>query len=113
MDSEYTRRMKRFNDARFGMFIHWGAYAVPARGEWVKSIEKLNDAQYQKYIDAFHPAEFDARAWARYAKEAGMKYAVFTAKHHDGFCMFDSKLTDYKADRDYVREFLEEWDGIR
>ncbi len=107
MDSEYTRRMKRFNDARFGMFIHWGAYAVPARGEWVKSTEKLNDVQYQKYIDAFHPAEFDARAWARYAKEAGMKYAVFTAKHHDGFCMFDSKLTDYKADRDYVREFLD------
>lgn len=106
------QRTQWWRDARFGMFIHFGAYAVPARGEWVKSNERLTTEQYQKYVDAFYPADFDAKKWAKIAKAAGMKYAVLTAKHHDGFCMFDSKLTDYKIStrfdgRDIVREFLD------
>lgn len=111
----YNKLMKRtqwWREARFGMFIHFGAYAVPARGEWVKSNERLTTEQYQVYVDEFFPADFDAKKWARTAKQAGMKYAVLTAKHHDGFCMFDSKLTDYKISthfngRDVVREFLD------
>lgn len=104
--------MQWFTEARFGMFIHWGAYAIPARGEWVKNKESLTDEAYQPYIDTFHPVNYDPRVWARAAKQAGMKYAVMTAKHHDGFCLFDSKHTDYKATntpagRDLVREYVE------
>ncbi len=81
-------------------------------GEWVKSNERLTTEQYQQYVDVFNPVDFDAKKWAKIAKAAGMKYAVLTAKHHDGFCMFDSKLTDYKVStrfggRDIVREFLD------
>jgi len=109
---DIMKRTQWWREARFGMFIHFGAYAVPARGEWVKSNEHLTTEQYQRYIDAFNPVEFDARKWAKEAKAAGMKYAVLTAKHHDGYCLFDSKLTDYKLStqfggRDVVREFLE------
>jgi alpha-L-fucosidase len=111
----YARLMQRtqwWREARFGMFIHFGAYAVAARGEWVKSNERLTTEQYQQYVDVFNPVDFDAKKWAKLAKAAGMKYAVLTAKHHDGFCMFDSKLTDYKVStrfggRDIVREFLD------
>ena len=81
---------------RFGMFIHWGLYALPARHEWIKNIEKITEEKYQKYFEYFDPDMYDPREWARAAKKAGMKYAVLTAKHHDGFCLFDSKLTDYK-----------------
>ena len=109
---EVMKQTQWWREARFGMFIHFGAYAVPGRGEWVKSNERLTTEQYQKYVDAFNPVDFDARKWARAAKAAGMKYAVLTAKHHDGFCLFDSKLTDYKLStrfggRDVVREFLD------
>ncbi|MCK9639968.1 MAG: alpha-L-fucosidase [Prolixibacteraceae bacterium] len=117
--ANYEQVMKRtewWRNSRFGMFIHFGAYAVPARGEWVKSRERLTTEQYQKYIDDFNPIDFDAKAWAKTAKAAGMKYAVLTAKHHDGFCLFDSKLTDYKLStrfggRDLVREFLDAFRG--
>ena len=94
----YRDKMERtawWREARFGMFIHFGVYAVPARGEWVKSNERLTTEQYQKYVDAFNPVDYDPRAWAHLAKAAGMKYAVMTAKHHDGFCLFDSEYTDY------------------
>ena len=109
---EVMKQTQWWREARFGMFIHFGAYAVPGRGEWVKSNERLTTEQYQKYVDAFNPADFDAKKWAKVAKAAGMKYAVLTAKHHDGFCLFDSKLTDYKLSkqfggRDLVREFLD------
>lgn len=109
---EVMKRTEWFREARFGMFIHFGAYAVPARGEWVKSNERLTTEQYQKYVDTFNPVDFDAKKWAKAAKSAGMKYAVLTAKHHDGFCLFNSKLTDYKLSknfggRDLVREFLD------
>jgi alpha-L-fucosidase len=106
------QRTQWWRDARFGMFIHFGAYSVAGRGEWVKSNERLTTEQYQQYVDVFNPADFDAKKWAKIAKAAGMKYAVLTAKHHDGFCMFDSKLTGYKVStrfggRDIVREFLD------
>lgn len=113
------RRTDWFEKARFGMFIHWGVYACAGRGEWVRSIERMPVSDYQEYVDAFHPDACDPAEWAVLAKKAGMRYAVFTAKHHDGFCMFDSALTDYSsahtAGRDFVREFLEAFrkEGIR
>jgi len=90
-------RMKWWTEARFGMFIHWGLYALPARHEWVKNREHLTDEAYEKYFDHFNPDLYDPKAWARTAKAAGMKYFVVTTKHHEGFCLFDSKFTDYKA----------------
>jgi alpha-L-fucosidase len=84
---EYEKRMEWFRKDRFGMFIHWGLYAIPARGEWVRSKERMSVADYQKYFDAFDPKDFDPKAWAKLAKRAGMRYAVLTAKHHDGFCL--------------------------
>ena len=112
---EHTDRAGRiawFQEARFGMFIHWGLYSIPARGEWVRSWERISNEDYQPFFEEFNPSDYDPKAWARAAREAGMRYAVFTAKHHDGFCLFDSKLTDYKstntpAGRDLVREYLE------
>lgn len=103
-------RTRWFRADRFGMFIHWGLYAIPARGEWIRSIERISNEDYQPYFAEFNPVKFAPKAWARLAKAAGMKYAVLTAKHHDGFCLFDSKLTDYKATntpagRDLLRDF--------
>ena len=89
--------MRWFTEARFGMFIHWGIYAVAARHEWVKKYEAIPDADYQPYFDRFDPDLYDPQAWARMAKQAGMKYFVITTKHHDGFCLWDTQLTDYKA----------------
>jgi len=86
-----------FRHDRFGMFIHWGIYALAARHEWVKNREEIDDAGYQKYFDNFDPDLYDPKEWARRAREAGMKYVVLTARHHDGFCLWDSKFTDYKA----------------
>ncbi|MBN1812784.1 MAG: alpha-L-fucosidase [Anaerolineae bacterium] len=82
---------------RFGLFIHWGIYALAARHEWVKNLEKISDGEYQKYFDHFYPDLYDPGLWAREAKNAGMKYFVVTTKHHDGFCLWDSAHTDYKA----------------
>ena len=109
---ERTRRTRWFSHDRFGMFIHWGIYSIPARGEWVRSREQISVEDYQPFFEEFNPVFFDAKKWARLAREAGMKYAVLTAKHHDGFCLFDSALTDYKATntpcgRDLVREYVE------
>jgi len=89
--------LKWWREARFGMFIHWGLYAAAARHEWVKHRECITDADYQKYFDHFDPDLYDPKAWARAAKDAGMKYFVITTKHHEGFCLWDSKHTDYKA----------------
>lgn len=113
--AQYNQLMERtqwWREARFGMFIHFGAYAVPARGEWVKSVEELSNDDYQQYVENFKPVDYDPKRWAKLAKEAGMKYVVMTAKHHDGFCLFDSKHTNYKVstympDRDLVREYLD------
>lgn len=101
-----------FEHDRFGMFIHWGLYAMPARNEWIKHIECITDEKYDKYFKYFDPDLYNPKEWARRAKEAGMKYAVLTTKHHEGFCMFDTKYTDYKctntkAGRDLVREYVD------
>lgn len=108
----YEKRVEWYQKARFGMFIHWGLYAIPARGEWVRSTEEIPEEEYLPFFDEFDPVDFQPEKWAKAAKEAGMKYAVMTAKHHDGFCLFDSKLTDFKstntkAGKDLIREFLE------
>lgn len=118
--AEKTKRMEWWTDARFGMFIHWGLYALPARHEWVRNYEHITNENYQKYFDQFNPDLFNPKQWAKEAKAAGMKYAVLTTKHHEGFTLFDSKYTDYKATntqakRDLVREFVDAFraEGIK
>jgi alpha-L-fucosidase len=124
MSSYVTRKTpgdtEWFVKSRFGMFIHWGLYALPARHEWVKSTECVSEDAYQRYFAYFDPDLYDAREWARQARAAGMKYAVMTSKHHEGFCMFDSAYTDYKctntpAGRDLLREFVDAFraEGLR
>ena len=109
---QQSKRMQWWTDARFGMFIHWGLYALPARHEWVKNYERMTNEQYQKYFEEYNPDLYNPKEWARMAREAGMKYVVLTAKHHEGFCNFDSKYTDYKTTntkfgRDVVKEYVE------
>jgi len=133
MESMYDRdkHMAWWREARFGMFIHWGLYAIPAGvwrgrcipgiGEWIMYNARIPVREYEKLAEKFNPTKFDARKWVRIAKEAGMKYIVITAKHHDGFCMFDTKYTDYnivKATpfrRDPLKELAEACkdEGIR
>ncbi|WP_326673930.1 alpha-L-fucosidase [Streptomyces sp. NBC_01257] len=100
-----------FEAARFGLFVHFGLYSMAARHEWVRSREAMSQEAYDRYLDRFDPDLFDARQLARAAKESGMRYAVLTAKHHDGFCLFGSALTDYTSvratGRDLVREFVD------
>lgn len=100
---------------RFGMFIHWGIYSIPARGEWVHTRGEIMPEDYQKFAEFFSPDKFEPAQWAKAARRAGMKYVVFTAKHHDGYCMWDTAYTDYKASRDYVREVVEAFraEGLR
>ena len=111
-EAQKIQRMKWWTEARFGMFIHWGLYALPARHEWVKNYERMTNDQYQKYFEMFNPDLYDPHEWAKQAKAAGMKYVVLTAKHHEGFCLFDSKFTDYKATntpygKDLIKEYVE------
>lgn len=106
------KRLAWWTSDRFGMFIHWGLYALPARHEWVKNREQISDSAYQQYFDYFNPDLYNPREWAKMAKAAGMKYAVITSKHHEGFCLFDSKFTEYKATntpigKDLLKEFVE------
>jgi len=115
-----TADTKWFQEARFGMFIHWGLYSQLARHEWVKYRECITSEDYQKYFDIFDPDLYDPRAWARAAREAGMKYFVITTKHHEGFCLWDSKHTDYKATntpcgKDLLREMVDAFraEGLR
>ncbi|HEY2934111.1 MAG TPA: alpha-L-fucosidase [Acidobacteriota bacterium] len=103
--AERDRRMRWWRGAKFGMFIHWGLYAVPAGeyngkrakdiGEWIMSWANIPRAEYEKFAARFNPVKFDAAEWARIAKGAGMKYVVITSKHHDGFSMYDSKISNY------------------
>src|SRR5262245_12071520 len=102
-------RMKWWREARFGMFIHWGVYAVPAGsykgqpvqgiGEWIMNRGRIPVAEYRQFARQFNPVKYDPDAWVRLAKEAGMKYIVITSKHHDGFALFDSKVTDWDVVR--------------
>jgi alpha-L-fucosidase len=106
------RRLKWWREARFGMFIHWGLYSVYGRHEWVMENEGIPVAEYEQAAKHFNPEPNAARAWAKLAKKAGMKYMVLTTKHHEGFCLFDSKLTNYTAPksacgRDLVREYVD------
>src|SRR5258706_1280678 len=118
--AQKVKRMEWWTNDRFGMFIHWGLYAMPARHEWVKNAERMTNDEYEKYFKLFNPDLFDPKAWAKKAKAAGMKYAVLTSKHHEGFNLFDSKYTDYKATntpakRDLVKEFVDAFraEGIK
>lgn len=108
---DYEKRMRWFREARFGMFIHWGLYAIPARGEWVRNTEEMPEEEYLRYFEEFDPVDYNPSKWVKAAKRAGMKYVILTAKHHDGFCLFDSAYTDFKSTntklgRDIVRDFL-------
>jgi alpha-L-fucosidase len=110
--SDRERRMKWWHEARFGMFIHWGLYSVLGRHEWVMENEAIPVAEYEQLAKRFKPKPNAARDWAKLAKQAGQKYMVMTTKHHEGFCHFDSKLTDYCAPkqgpgRDLVKEYVE------
>lgn len=101
-----------FREDRFGLFIHFGGYTVIQDEAWWRSMERVSIEDYQPAIDGFRPQNFDPERWADDAAKAGMKYAVMVAKHHEGFCLFDSKLTDYTSmnngfGRDLVREFLD------
>src|SRR6184192_1040369 len=106
------RRMKWWHEAKFGMFIHWGLYSTLARHEWVMENEGIPVSEYERLAPQFKPIPNAARAWAQLARRAGMKYMVMTTKHHEGFCNFDTQLTDYCAPkqgpgRDLVREYVE------
>jgi alpha-L-fucosidase len=105
------RRLQWWREARFGMFIHWGLYSVYGRHEWVMENEGIPVAEYELAAKRFNPEPNAARAWAQLARRAGMKYMVMTTKHHEGFCHFDSKLTNYTAKtacgRDLVREYVD------
>jgi alpha-L-fucosidase len=126
---EHDRRMSWWREARFGMFIHWGLYAVPAgewkgttnHAEWILTTAQIPVNEYEKFSPQFNPVKFNAKEWVRIAKEAGMKYIVITSKHHDGFCLWNSKLTEYDIidatpfKRDILRELTRECkrQGIR
>src|SRR2546421_10090951 len=98
-DRVMTAGSSWWTEARFGLFLHWGLYSLAARHEWVKNRERLTDEHYQRYFDHFFPDLFDPERWAHTAKRAGMRYFVVTTKHHEGFCLWDSDLTDYKVTR--------------
>ena len=103
--AQRDQRMRWWREARFGMFIHWGLYAVPAGeyngkrsdriGEWIMEWANIPRADYEKFATQFNPVKFDAKEWVRIAKNAGMKYIVITSKHHDGFAMYGSKVSNY------------------
>jgi len=107
-----VRRLRWFTDARFGMFVHWGLYSQLGRWEWTMHNERIPVREYEKLADMWRPKARCMRQWARLAGETGMKYMVMTAKHHEGFCLWDSARTDYNAarrgpGRDLVREYVE------
>ncbi len=107
-----AERLRWWQEARFGMFVHWGLYSQLGRHEWVMNRERIPVEEYEKLADTWHPKERPAREWARLAQQAGIKYLVMTTKHHEGFCLWDTQQTDYNAvrrgpGRDLVREYVE------
>jgi len=114
---EHDARMQWWRDARFGLFIHWGLYSIPAgewkertnHAEWIRTTAQIPLAEYDKFVGQFNPVKFNADEWVRMAKAAGMKYIVITSKHHDGFCLFDSQYTDFDvASTSFKRDILKE-----
>ncbi len=110
-ERDRQRRLKWWRRARFGMFIHWGLYSVLGRHEWAMDGEGIPAAEYERLANRFTPPRGAPRAWVRLAKAAGMKYMILTAKHHEGFCLWDTATTDYSAPkqacgRDLVAEYL-------
>lgn len=93
--AEVDAQMNWWREAKFGMFIHWGLYAIPANGEWTMFYKDISIDEYAKLAPKFNPVKFDAKEWVRVAKQSGMKYIVITAKHHDGFAMYDSEVSDF------------------
>lgn len=111
-EADRVRRMKWWHEARFGMFIHWGLYSLLGRHEWVMENEGIPVSEYAPLAKQFKPKAFPARIWAKLARETGMRYMVMTTKHHEGFCHFDTKTTEYCAPkqgpgRDLVREYVD------
>ncbi len=111
-DADRARRMKWWHEAKFGMFVHWGLYSVLGRHEWVMENEGIPVSEYEPLAKRFQPVPNAARAWARLAREAGMRYMVMTTKHHEGFCQFNTQLTNYCAPkqgpgRDLVKEYVD------
>lgn len=111
-DADAANRIAWWREARFGMFLHWGVYSIPGRGEWVQWNEQIPVSQYAKLADQFHPEHYDPSAWAALAKEGGMKYMVLTARHHDGFALFDDPASSFTAmksaaHRDLVAEYVQ------
>ena len=111
-DTQSTDRLAWWREARFGMFIHWGLYAIPGRGEWLLYQEHIPVEEYACLAESFDPAMYDPSEWVAVARDAGMKYMVLTTRHHDGFCLFDSDVSDFTAPktacgRDLVGEFAE------
>lgn len=109
-----------FRQARFGLFLHWGLYSILGRGEWARNREQIPADEYHALADQFTAEDFDARAWAKFAATNGMRYAVLTTKHHDGFCLWNSKTCKFNsvnsaAQRDLVQEFVTAFraEGIR
>lgn len=104
-----TNKRKWFSESRYGLFIHFGLYSVAARHEWVQTLEEISVEKYKKYFEQFNPDLLDAKIWAKKAKEAGFKYVIITAKHHEGFCLWDTKETTYKVtNTPYKRDLLSE-----
>ena len=105
-------RMQWWQEARFGMFIHWGVYSIPARGEWVMYQEHIPPSEYAPLASKFNPRRYDPDEWVELAKRAGMKYMVMTTRHHDGFSLFDSQVSEFTAPktaagRDLIQEYVE------
>lgn len=110
-DADAAQRITWWREARFGMFLHWGVYSIPGHGEWAQWFEQIPTDQYAKLADQFHPEHFDADAWASTAKAAGMKYMVLTARHHDGFALFDDPVSSFTAMKsaahhDFVADYV-------
>ena len=115
--AEHDQRMEWWREARFGLFIHWGLYAVPAgewkgetnHGEWIRTTAQIPLEEYDRFVKDFNPVKFDAASWVKMAKDAGMKYIVITSKHHDGFCLFNSQFTDFDImSTPFQRDILKE-----
>jgi alpha-L-fucosidase len=96
-DANAPKRIEWWRDARVGLFMHWGVYSIPGRGEWVQWNEQIPTAEYAKLMAEFHPEHFSAQKWTQTAKDAGMKYVVLTSRHHDGFALFDDRDSDFTA----------------